>query len=318
LLRTLGEWLGFAEALYARKSLAVGQVATNPHDEALYLLLRVLRLPLNSGPEALARLLSATERRAVRETLRRRVFERIPAGYLTREAWLGPHRFYVDERVIIPRSYFLEIIPRLGADRRVTGAAADCLHRVGTHRQRVRGRLGEPSLPIDAPLRIADVCTGCGCLAILLARRFPQARIDAIDLSPGALAVAAINVRRHRLGRRIRLWRSDVFDSVPPVRYDLILSNPPYEPSSRLRALPAEFRKEPRMALDGGRDGLAVIRKLLRQAGPRLAPRGCVLVEAGGLRSAIDREFSGLKPRWMRTADGADCICAIAAEGLGG
>src|SRR5262249_47758522 len=152
---------------------------------------------------------------------------RVPAAYLTREAWLGEHRFYVDERVIIPRSYFLELIPRL------------------------RGR----------PRRIVDVCTGSGCLAILLAHRFPEAKVDAIDLSPGALAVAAINVRAHGLGKRVTLHRSDVFAAVPPAAYDLIVSNPPYEPSALMAGLPEEFRKEPRMALDGGRDGLDIIRR---------------------------------------------------------
>lgn len=279
---TLGEWLRRAEALYARTGAALGQVATNAHDEALYLLLSALRLPLDSGPHVLDRPLTAAQSRRVEAILHRRLHDRVPAAYLTREAWLGPHRFYVDERTIIPRSYFLEIIPRL------------------------RGE----------PRRIADVGTGTGCLAILLAHRFPKARVDALDRSAGALAVARINVAEHRLKSRVSLWQSDVFDQVPAASYDLIVSNPPYEPSRLMAGLPEEFRKEPRSALDGGPDGLDVIRKLLGQAASRLAPGGRVLIEVGGLRRAMDREFKALKPRWLPTADHSDCVCEFSAAHL--
>lgn len=280
---TLRDWLDFAVRRYRQADLALGQVAVNAHDEALYLLLRTLGLPLDSGIDTLKRRISAAERVKLSAILRRRVAGRVPAAYLTGEAWLGEHRFSVDKRVIIPRSYFLEIIPKL----------------------KLRG-----------PFRIADVGTGSGCLAILLAHQFPSARVDAIDVSPAALAVARINVRAHRLARRVHLFHSDVFDAVPLARYDLILSNPPYEPSSRMDRLPPEFRREPRLALDGGRDGLDVIRKLLRQAPSRLNPDGRVLIEVGGLRAAIDREFASLKPRWLRTQDGSDCVCEIEAARL--
>jgi ribosomal protein L3 glutamine methyltransferase len=282
-LVTLGDWLRLAEGLYARSGAACGQIATNAHDEALYLLLRTLELPLDSKASVLARPLTAGERRKVTAMLRRRLVDRVPAAYLTREAWLGEHRFYVDERVIIPRSYFLEIIPQLDE----IGAG-----------------------------RAVDVCTGSGCLAILLALRFPQAAIEAIDLSPEAIDVARINVRAHRLSRRVQLRRSDVFDAVPMAAYDLIVSNPPYEPSALMAGLPEEFRKEPRLALDGGRDGLDVIRKLLRQARERLKPNGRLLIEVGGLRKAMDREFAALKLRWLKTADGSNCVCEIRAGRL--
>jgi len=160
------------------------------------------------------------------------------------------------------------------------------------------------------------VCTGSGCLAILLAHAFPDAEIDAIDVSKSALEVARINVRAHGLADRVKLRLSDVFDSVPPATYDVILSNPPYEPSARVDALPPEFRREPRLALDGGADGLAVIRKLLGQARERLVPRGAVLIEVGGLKSAMDREFAGLCAQWLPTRDGSDCVCAIRADRL--
>ena len=280
--RTLGAWLDFALDLYARNGVAVGQVAANAHDEALYLILRTAGLPLESGPAVLAKPTTAAQDTALRRVLRQRVEKRVPAAYITKEAWLGGHRFHVDERVIIPRSYFVEIIPRLKG----------------------------------SPARIADVCTGSGCLAILGALHFPGARVEGIDLSAPALEVAAINVRAHRLSRRVSLRRSDVFDSVPEGGYDLIVSNPPYEPSALCDALPEEFQREPRMALDGGVDGLGIIRKLLLQSGERLAPRGRLLIEVGGLRAAFTREFAALKPRWLRSEDGADCVCQIEAANL--
>jgi ribosomal protein L3 glutamine methyltransferase len=287
--RTLGGWLAFAERQYAEHDLALGQVATTAHDEALYLLLRTLRLPLDSDATVLARRLTPAEDAAVAGVLRRRIVDRVPAAYLTREAWLGGCRFYVDERAIIPRSYFLEIIPRLG--RRLKKKPA-------------------------AVRRVADVATGSGCLAILLARRFPRARVDAIDLSARALAVAKINVAAHGLAGRVTLHRSDVFAAVPPARYDLIVCNPPYEPSALMPTLPPEFRREPRMALDGGRDGLDVIRRLFAEAGERLVDDGRLLVEVGGLRAAIDAAFSHLQPRWLPTQDGTDCVCLIEARRL--
>ena len=293
-LATLGDWLGFAEKLYHREKLALGQVATNAHDEALYLLLRTLNLPLESDASVLGQPLEPVRLAALKTVLERRVLDRVPAAYLTHEAWLGDTRFYVDERVIIPRSYFLELIP---------------------------AQL-EPLLPAanrgDKIRRVIDVCTGSGCLAVLLARHFSQAKVDACDLSSDALAVAAINVREHGLEERISLFRSDVLDTVPrpSTGYDIILSNPPYEPSSLVDAQPPEFAAEPRMAHDGGRDGLDIIRKLLQQARARLAPHGIVAIEVGGLRPAIDRELCSLEPHWLRTQDGSDCVVWFRAEVL--
>ena len=286
---TLGDWLHFAEQRYARQKLALGQVAATAHDEALYLLLRTLGLPLDSDARVLARKLTAAERAAVETMLHRRAVDRVPAAYLTHEAWLGEHRFYVDERVIIPRSYFLEIIP-----------------------QQLDGWLADPA----KVRRVADVCTGSACLAILLAHHFPKAKVDALDLSADALEVAKINVREHRLTRRVILHRSDVFAAVPAVKYDVILSNPPYEPSAHVEAQSPEFKAEPRMAHDGGKDGLVIIRRLLRQARTRLTPDGIVLLEVGGLQGAMNREFAALEPHWLRTEDGADCVCVIHARRL--
>jgi ribosomal protein L3 glutamine methyltransferase len=287
--RTVGGWLTAAERAYAKSKVALGQVATNAHDEALYLLLRTLDLPLESDASVLSRRVDAAAAARVREVFTRRLVDRVPAAYLTREAWLGEHRFYVDERVIIPRSYFLEIIPSQLASW----------------------------LPADRKIRhVIDVCTGSGCLAVLLAHQFPAAKVDACDLSPDALAVAEINVRAHGLAQRISLHRSDVLSSVPPVKYDVILSNPPYEPSSLVDTQDPEFAAEPRMAHDGGRDGLDIVRRLLRQARDRLAPHGIVVIEVGGLHAVINREFAALDPHWLRTEDGSDCVVLFQAHRL--
>ncbi len=288
-LATVGDWLQWAERADVRHRVALGPVAPTPHDEALYLLLRTLELPLDSRAAVLRKVLTAAQAEKVAAVFRRRLEEHVPAAYLTREAFLGEHRFYVDERVIIPRSYFVELLPE------------QIPH----------------WLPAGKPVkRVVDVCTGSGCLAILLAHRFPAARVDAIELSPEAMAVARFNVARHRLAARVKLLHSDVFDAVPPARYDLILSNPPYVPTRELRDLPAEFKREPAMALDGGRDGLDIIRKIFRQARERLQPHGIVVLEVGGLRAAMERKFPELDLHWLHTEDGEDCVCVTTAARL--
>ncbi len=315
--QTVGEWLQWAIRAYARQKLALGQVADNAHDEALYLLLRTLDLPLESPPSVLRRKVTAEQAAKLAEVFRRRIDERVPAAYLTREAFLGGHKFYVDERVIIPRSYFVELLP----------AIADLIEcRAGSPnpaaKKKTRAKqagFGDPALqqtPRRTIKRVVDVCTGSGCLAVLLAHQFPAAKVDAIELSPDALAVAKFNVAQHELARRITLHRSDVFDAVPPVKYDLILSNPPYVPTGELRGLAEEFRREPRMALDGGRDGLDIVRQLLRQARERLQPHGLVTLEVGQARGALEQAFPELDPQWLHTQDGEDCVCVITAARL--
>lgn len=292
-LTTLAAWLAFAEEVYDKAKLALGQITDNAHDEALYLFLRTLDWSLESGPEVLEKPLSPAQRIALREVLHARAVKRTPAAYLTKEAWLGGYNFYVDERVIIPRSYFVELIPVLS-----------------------------DLLPLDLEVkRAVDVCTGSGCLAVLLAEEFPAARVDGLDLSPDALAVAAINVKAHASGKRVKLHRSDVFDAIPPVKrpedgYDLIISNPPYEPSAHVDNQDPEFAAEPRMAHDGGADGLVIVRKLLLQARERIAPHGIVAVEVGGLRKAINREFAALAPEWLETEDGSNCVFVVRAGKL--
>ncbi|HEY8995687.1 MAG TPA: 50S ribosomal protein L3 N(5)-glutamine methyltransferase, partial [Lacunisphaera sp.] len=279
---------------------ALGQVAVSAHDEALYLLLHTLGLPLDSRSSVLNRKLTGEEAEKAAEVFRRRLEERVPAAYLTREAFLGEHRFYVDERVIIPRSYFLELLPEIAG--LVEGPSPD-----GPRSTLQKYR------PVK---RAVDVCTGSGCLAVLLAHQFPEAKVDAIELSPDAMAVAKFNVASHHLAKRVKLHHSDVFDAVPAVKYDLILSNPPYVPTRELRGLPEEFKREPAMALDGGRDGLDIIRKILRQSRERLQKHGIVALEVGGLRHAMDQAFPELDLHWLHTEDGEDCVCIVQAARL--
>lgn len=275
--------------MYGEQGAALGQISTSARDEALYLILRTLGLPLGSPASVLGRKLSAPESASIAGVFRRRIADRVPAAYITGEAWLGGLRFHVDERVLIPRSYFVEIMPTQV----------------------------DPWLPRRSTIsRVADVCTGSGCLAVLLARHFKGARVDAIDLSAGALEVAAINVGRHRVAGRVHLVRSNLFTGVSAVRYDVILSNPPYEPSAHVDELPAEFRREPRMALDGGPDGLGLIRRLIRQSAQRLKAHGILMIEVGGGRDAFEREFGHLEPHWFHTEDGSDCVCLIQAARL--
>jgi ribosomal protein L3 glutamine methyltransferase len=275
--------------MYGERGAALGQIATSARDEALYLILSTLRLPLESGPSVLERKLSASESSALERVFERRLVDHVPAAYITGEAWLGGLRFHVDERVLIPRSYFVEIL-----ESQVDPWITD----------------------LSKVTRVADVCTGSGCLAILLARHFKAARIDGIDLSAGALEVAKGNVSRHRLAARVRLVKSNLFTSVPAARYDVILSNPPYEPSAHVDALPEEFRREPRLALDGGPDGLGLIRKIVREAEKRLRPNGILMIEVGGGRDVFNREFARLEPHWFHTEDGSDCVCLIQAARL--
>lgn len=321
-IATLGDWLKRAERLYARHHVALGQIATTARDEALYLLLRTLDLSLDSKPTVLRRKLTAEEHARVTEVFRRRTKEHVPAAYLTREAFLGEHRFYVDERVIIPRSYFLELLPQIAG-------LVECRAESLIPPRPKKGGVSDPALQHRPVKRAVDVCTGSGCLAILLAHQFTAAKVDAIELSPAALAVAKFNVASHHLAKRVKLFHSDVFDAVPPPSslrrtgprgylYDLIISNPPYVPTRELRGLPAEFKQEPALALDGGRDGLDIIRKLLRQARDRLQPHGIVVLEVGGLRAAMDRAFPELDLHWLHTEDGEDCVCLVQAARLTG
>lgn len=276
----LGELVREVERRLRKARLHYGHGTTNAHDEAAFMVLRGLGLPFEAPA---ARDVAPREAARIERLVRRRIDKRIPVPYLLHEAWLQEARFYVDRRVIVPRS-----------------------HIAGMLRERLR-----PWLP-RAPARILDLCTGSGCLAILAAQAFPRSRVEAADLSAGALAVAARNVAMHRLRTRVRLVRSDLFAALRG-RYDLIVCNPPYVGAAAMRRLPAEYRHEPRMALASGSDGLDFVRRLLGEAPRYLTPRGTLVCEVGAGRRALQRAYPRLPFTW--TAEGA--VFLLAREELG-
>jgi ribosomal protein L3 glutamine methyltransferase len=263
---TLAELIERTAARFAAAPLFYGHGTDNARDEAAWLVLRGLGLPFDTD---LSRAASAADAERIAPLAARRIEERMPLAYLLKEAWLAGQPFYVDERVIVPRSHIAEL-------------------------------LREPFLARRSVRRVLDLCTGSGCLAILAARAFPAARVDAIDISPAALAVARKNVAHYRLGRRVQLHRSDLFAALGAARYDLILSNPPYVSAAAMAGLPAEYRHEPRVALAGGADGLAFVARILAAAPAHLEPEGLLVCEVGDARRAVERRFARLQLGWPK------------------
>ena len=261
--------------------LAYGHGTDNALDEATYLVLRALNLPVAQPSDHLEERVTAEQVRAAHKVLERRARERCPAAYITREAWLGPHRFYVDERVIVPRSYLAEWI---------------------------RTDLGVWIPQPERVEHVLDLCTGSGCLAVLLAKVLSRAQIDATDISEPALAVAQRNLARYRLTKRVRLIQSDLFKSLGRKRYDLIVANPPYVTARAMARLPQEYRHEPKLALAGGRDGMDFLRRILAQAPRHLRRRGTLVMEIGHARRRVERAFPRTPFTWLETSAGDDAI----------
>lgn len=281
---TLGELLRDTARRLRAARLNYGHGTTNARDEAAFLVVRGLGLPFDAES---CMPVSAAGRRRVARLLGRRIRERLPVAYLLREAWLDGEAFYVDRRVIIPRSHIAELL-----------------------RDRLQPWLARPVR------RALDLCTGSGCLAVLAAKAFPGARVDAADLSRAALAVARRNITQHHLRGRIRLVRSDLLDGLRGQRYDLIVSNPPYVTSSSMRALPPEYQHEPRMALAGGSDGLALVRRILEQAARHLEPGGLLVCEVGAGRKALERAYPRVPFTWPETSAQAQEVFLLPREDL--
>jgi ribosomal protein L3 glutamine methyltransferase len=286
-LETLRDWLRFAVTRFGEAKLAFGHGSANAYDEAAYLLLHALHLPLERLEPFLDARLTHAERQQLAQLFQRRIDQRIPAAYLTREAWLGEFRFYIDERVIIPRSFIADLLP--------DGLAA---------------YVGDASKVVS----VLDLCTGSGCLAILLAHAFPAADVDAVDISSDALAVAQRNVSDYGLADRINLLRSDLFRNLPDKNYDLIVSNPPYVTARAMDELPAEYRHEPALALAGGDDGLDAVRTIMREAPRFLAPRGLLVVEIGHNRDAVEFTWPRTPFVWLDTGSSADSVFLLTRE----
>lgn len=273
-LATPRDWLRYAVSRFNAAGLSYGHGTTTSLDEAAYLILHTLHLPIDKLDPFLDARLLPEERLALHATIERRIATRKPASYLTNEAWIGPHAFYVDERVIVPRSYIGELL--------VDGMSP---------------AVAEPS----AIHRVLDLCTGSGCLAILAALAFPDAKVDAADISRDALAVAHRNVQDYRLGNRIALYEGDLFAPIGDARYDLIIANPPYVTAEALRAFPPEHRAEPAIAHAGGVDGLEIVRRILGAAGAHLTQSGVLVMEIGQGRQALESERADLSFVWLDT-----------------
>lgn len=288
-LFTLRDLMRFAVSRFNEANLFFGHGTDNAWDEAAYLLLHTLHLPLDRLDPFMEARLTATERAAVLDTIRRRINERVPASYLTHEAWLGERRFYVDQRVIVPRSHIAELLE-----------------------DQLSPWIEDPW----AVRRALDLCTGSGCLAILAAIAFPEAQVDAIDLSPDALQVARRNVTDYGLESRVHLIESDAFTAIDSQRYDLIISNPPYVNAESMAELPDEYRREPELALASGEDGLDFTRIILSKAADHLNPGGVLVVEIGHNRDALEDAFPETPFVWLDTAAGDDFVFLLRREDL--
>jgi len=293
---TVRDVLRSATRRFAAAKLVFGHGTASARDEAAFLILEGLHLPIDALEPVLDRRLSPSERRRIAELIEARIVTRKPAPYLLGRAYVGGVPFYVDERVIVPRSFIGELLRGPLFDGESAGLA------------------GEPA----RVRRVLDLCTGSGCLAVLAARTFPNARIDATDLSAGALEVARRNVAESAHADRIRILQGDLFAPVKGRRYDLILCNPPYVDAESMAALPAEYRHEPVLALAGGTDGLDIVRRILLEAPAHLGPRGALLCEIGRGRARLESDFPRLPFLWLDTEGSAGEVFWLTADGFSG
>ena len=287
-LRTPYQFILFAEDLFENAGLYYGHGTDNAYDEAAYLVLRALGLPFELDDRQLNQQLSEEIATFLGGLIRQRIEQRRPVAYLLNEAWFCGLPFYVDESVLIPRSPLAELI-------------------------------AEQFQPWCDPAKVnnvLDIGTGSGCIAIACATAFPQARVDAIDLSREALAVAEENVRRHQLSSRMRLVRSDLFENLGGQRYDIIIANPPYVDVEDMASLPAEFLHEPRMALEAGDDGLDIVRRILRHSREYLEDHGILICEVGNSQEALVDAFPEYPFLWLEFEHGGHGVFLLTAEQL--
>lgn len=286
---TLRALLRTTTTRFKKSGLHFGHGTHNADEEASWLFCHVLDMPWHQLSKVLDRAPSASERRRIEAISEQRVAKHIPIAYLIREAWLGEYRFYVDQRTIVPRSFIAELI-----------------HERCAPWIKSPGRVGS----------VLDMCTGSGCLAILAALAFPNATVDAADISSPALAVARRNVNAYGLGKRLRLLKSDLFSSPEFGLYDLIISNPPYVNAASMRRLPREYGHEPALALASGKDGLDATRIILGEAKRFLKPKGMLIVEIGHNRAAVEKAFPRIPFTWLEVSAGEDFVFMLARSQL--
>jgi ribosomal protein L3 glutamine methyltransferase len=289
LFTTPRDLLRYAVTRFNGAKLFFGHGSAEALDEAAYLILHTLHLPLDKLDPFLDARLLPEEVAQVLAVIERRTTERVPAAYITNQAWLGTYAFYVDERVIVPRSFIAELIPQ------------------------------HFSPWVEDPWgveNILELCTGSGCLAIMMADAFPNSVVDAVDISPDALEVAERNIRDYKLEGRVNPIQSDLYQNVPFKLYDLIITNPPYVNSTSMASLPQEYLCEPQIALDGGADGMDLVRKIVAGAAERLTPNGVLMVEIGNEREYAEAAFGHLGLTWVTTSAGDDMVFLLTAEQL--
>jgi ribosomal protein L3 glutamine methyltransferase len=288
-LITIRDWLRFAVSRFEKAGIFFGHGTDNAYDEAVWLIMSALHLPHDTLNNFLDSRLLESERKHLAHLLERRVEQRVPTAYLVREAWLKGFKFYVDERVIVPRSFIAELL--------------------------------EDGLSpwIDYPEMVesaADICTGSGCLGVLLAHAFPNAEVDVVDISADALAVANINIANYGLQDQVTAIPSDMFSALQGKTYDLIISNPPYVDAPSMAQLPEEYRNEPQIALGSGTDGLEHTHTLLREAGKHLNDGGLLIVEIGHNRDALHAAYPDLPFTWLEVESGNEFVFMLSKEQL--
>jgi ribosomal protein L3 glutamine methyltransferase len=286
-LVSIRDWLRYAVTAMTRAGLVFGHGTETAVDEAAFLILSTLALPIDDINPWLDCRLTRDERAALSALIARRIETRKPAAYLTNAAYIQGRKFYVDERVIVPRSFIAELIARDGLASIVPDA--------------------------DAVGRVLDLCTGSGCLAILAAEAFPSAEVHASDISEGALAVAARNIRDYGLEQRVRTFQADLFDGIPAGSYDLIISNPPYVAAAEVEAFAPEYQAEPQLAHLGGADGLDLVKRILKSAGERLEPNGNLIVEIGTGQEMLEAARPDLPFLWLDTETSAGEVFTLNA-----
>jgi ribosomal protein L3 glutamine methyltransferase len=288
-LFTLRDWLRFTVSRFEEADIFFGHGTDNAYDEAVWLIMSALHLPHDTLNNFLDAVITESERKHLAHLIERRITERTPTAYLVREAWLRGYKFYVDERVIVPRSFIAELLE--------DGLAPWI----------------EYAEMIESA---ADICTGSGCLGVLLADVFPNAEIDVVDISPDAIAVANINIANYGLQEQVRAIQSDMFTALAGKSYDLIISNPPYVDAPAMVALPQEYRNEPQMALGSGIAGLDHTHTLLRDAPRHLNDGGLLVVEIGHNRDALLEAYPDLPFTWLEVESGNEFVFLLTREQL--
>jgi ribosomal protein L3 glutamine methyltransferase len=303
-LRTLLDFVRYAVSRFAEAELVFAHGTTDPLAEAAFIVCEMLHLHPDQFETFATARVTAAEGKRILEVIARRVITRKPAAYLVNKIYMRGLPFYVDERTIVPRSFIGELL-----DSHLGGQGND----EGNEDDEAAGALIDDPLAVESVL---DLCTGSGCLAILASRNFPNAQVDAVDISRDALAVAARNVGDYGLEDRVTLHRGDLFKPLGNSRYDLIISNPPYVDAEGMAALPRECRAEPKIAFDGGADGLDIVRRILAEAGQHLTPQGGLLCEIGRGRDLVEAVFPQLPLLWLDTEDSDGEVFWIAAADL--